>query len=120
MKTNLTNQLEAFPGHSAWLESDIENEAEWNGTRSPKAVRLVVRTRTMLKLADKLRAGRRVGASILHRCPCGRIDSFIGLLGGTLASSLYLNSLPLRPKINTLEPTPLLGTPTSLSMRLRS
>jgi hypothetical protein len=72
------------------------------------------------RLADKLRAGRRVGASILHRCPCGRIDSFIGLLGGTLASSLYLNSLPLRPKINTLEPTPLLGTPTSLSMRLRS
>jgi hypothetical protein len=39
MKTNLTNQLEAFPGHSAWLESDIENEAEWNGTRSPNPQR---------------------------------------------------------------------------------
>jgi hypothetical protein len=32
--------------------------------------------------ADKLRAGRRVAPSMLHQCPCGRIDSFIGLFDG--------------------------------------
>jgi hypothetical protein len=33
------------------------------------------------RLADKLRAGRRVGPTMLHQCPCGRIGSFIGLFG---------------------------------------
>jgi len=39
------------------------------------------------RLADKLRAGRRVGPSMLHQCHCGRIDSFIGLFGSAPGDS---------------------------------
>ena len=40
--------------------------------------------RLVQRLADKLRAGRRVAPSMLHQCPCGRLDSFIGMLAGVL------------------------------------
>jgi hypothetical protein len=43
---------------------------------------LSIPLRSAQRFADKLRAGRRVAPSMLHQCPCGRIDSFIGLLDG--------------------------------------
>ena len=39
------------------------------------------------RLADKLRARRLLGLSMILRCPCGGIDSFIGLFAGAYARS---------------------------------
>ena len=56
---------------------------------------------------------------MLHQCPVAGSAASSACWAAVLASPLYLNSLPLLPKINSLEPTPLLRTPTWLSMRLR-
>jgi hypothetical protein len=89
MKTDLTDQLETFPGHSAWLEPNIENKAEWHGTRPPNPQR---EPDICLRKQQGLRFGDVSMSAVVAVIPLGDAPQPIDALPGGKVSGQDTNS----------------------------